>query len=110
MYCEHFKAEGSRNYAEKSTVSGDTFCSNNNCRALKLTFEGRIYDEYLPMRVLLYTNAFMRVAGKSSVVYRGTVFPECSVQSFTVDDVGEDFLKASITLVTTADISQSEVT
>lgn len=109
MYCEHFKAEGGRNYSEKSTVSGDAFFSNINQKALKITFEGRIYDEYLPLRGLLYTNAFMSSNGKCNITYRDAVFADCRVQSFTVDDVGEDYVNVSITLVTTEPPAQSEV-
>ncbi|MCD7890307.1 MAG: hypothetical protein LUG26_00590 [Ruminococcus sp.] len=108
MYCEHFKAVGTKNLAEKTTVSGYTFFSNMNKRALKITFEGRIYDEYFPLRMLLYTDSFMNGDGKCTVEYRGITFTECRVQTFTAKDKGEDYIHASITLVTAESTTQSE--
>lgn len=108
MYCENFRAVGTRNFSEKTTVSGGAFFANSGKRALRLTFEGRIYDEYLPLRMLLYTDAFLTSGSSCTIKYRGLTFTGCRVQSFTAEDGGEDYLKASITLVTVNTAKQSE--
>lgn len=107
MYCEKFRAEGTRSFAEKATVSGDLILSNTNRRALKLTFEGRIYDSYLPLRMILYTDAFLNGGSHCSITYRGLNFPKCRVQSYKAEDIGEDYIYASITLITTEAVTES---
>ncbi|MBQ8296607.1 MAG: hypothetical protein IJX77_02350 [Ruminococcus sp.] len=109
MYCEQFKGVSTRNFAEKASVSGDTFFSNTNKKALRITLEGRIYDEYLPLRVLLFTNNFMNGDSVCNIEYRGLTFTNCHVLSVTAEDSGEEFIRASITLITTESITQSEV-
>lgn len=110
MYCEHFKASGTRVFSEKATVSGDTFFSNVNKKALRITLEGRIYDEYVPLRMLLYTDALMNADTPCTIEYRGMTFTNCRVQSFSAEDKGEDYIYASITLVTVECSQQSGVT
>lgn len=108
MQCERFKAVGVRSFAEKATVSGDTVFSNTDKKAIRLTFEGRIYDEYIPLRPLLYTDSFMRADGSCQIEYRGLKFTNCQAQSYTVEDKSEDYIYASITLVTVDEVSQTE--
>lgn len=110
IYCEHFKASGTRVFAEKSTVNGGTVFSNSNKKALRITLEGRIYDEAFPLRMLHYCDGFMTANTAFTIEYRGMTFSGCHVQSFTAEDKGEDYIYASITLVTPERSAQSEVT
>lgn len=107
MYCEKFRAEGARSFSERASVSGELLFSNTNRRALKLTFEGRIYDSYVPLRMILYTDAFLNGGNTCSITYRGLNFPKCYVQSYKAEDGGEDYIYASITLVTTETVTES---
>jgi len=100
MYCEHFKAVGTRAFSEKSTVNGNTFFSNTNKKSMRLTFEGRIYDDYFPLRMLNYTDGLMTADSVCTVEYRGITFAGCRVQAFTAEDKGDDYIYASISLVT----------
>lgn len=108
MYCEHFKASCNRIFAEQSSVSGDTFFSNTNKKALKVTFDGRIYDEDFPLRILNYSEGFMRSDNSFDVEYRGLKFKNCHLQSYTAEDKGEEYIYASITFVTVDLIERSE--
>lgn len=108
LYCEKFRAAGTRAFAEKSTVSGDTFFSNTDKKALRFTLEGRILDEYVPLRFLIYANGFMKADSAFEIEYRGLKFTDCHVQAFTAEDDGEDYIKASITLVTTNMVQPGE--
>lgn len=109
LYCEKFSAEGSRSFSEKATVSGGTFFSNTNKKALRITLEGRVYDDVIPMRPLLYADNMMTSIVSFNIEYRGASFTDCYIQSFSVSDKGEDFVHASITLVTAQPSQTSEV-
>lgn len=108
LYCEKFHAESSRAYSEKTTVSGNTFFSNTNKKALRITLEGRIYDKDVPMRSVLYANAMMKSDITFSFAYRDISFSGCLIQSFSVTDSGEDYIDVSITLITVQPVT-SEV-
>lgn len=108
MYCEGFKAETSRAFSEKVSVSGDTFFTNTGEKALKITFSGRIYDEYVPLRFLLYTHGVLRENTALQISYRGVSFTDCHIQSFSAEDKGEGYIYASVTLVTTSLMSGEE--
>lgn len=109
MYCERFKAVGTAKFSEQSTVNGETVFSNSGRRALRITVEGRIYDQYLPLRMLLRTDTFQAVGGKINVEYRGLTFMSCQVESFTMEDNGDEYIYASITLLTPDTATLSEV-
>lgn len=100
LYCDNFKASCSRNYAEQATTDGSTVFSNTNKRALKVTFEGRIYEPNNPLYFLRYADGFMTSGTAFQVEYRGTLFSDCYVQSFIAEDKGDDYIYASITLIT----------
>jgi hypothetical protein len=100
LYCEHFKAVGTRAFAEKSTVSGETFYSNANKKSLRVTFEGRIYNEASPLEFVTFCDDFISTNTGFDVEYRGITFKECHVQSYTAEDKGQDYIYGTVTLVT----------
>lgn len=102
LYCEKFSASGSRVFSEKATVNGDTFISNSCRKALKITFSGRVYDDYYPLRPMMYSVGFMDADTEFEIKYRGTVFYGCRVQSFNAEENDEGGLNISISLVTSS--------
>jgi hypothetical protein len=106
LFCENFKAVGLRSFAEKTTVSGETFFSDTSPRALRVTFSGRIYNTDVPLNFLLCGSSMVNDGEKYDVVYRGMKFTGCMIQSFNVEDRGEGYIQASITLITSDDVCQ----
>lgn len=108
LYCEHFRIVGTRNFSEKTTVSGDAFFSNTGKRALRITLEGRIYDEELPLGMVLYSDGYLTSDSSFTIEYRGIEFTGCRIQSFSAEDSGEDYIRGSLTLVTVDSSVQRE--
>ena len=109
MYCESFKAEGTADFSQQSTVNGDTVISSSARRALKITVKGRIIDVYQPLRIILKTDSFQSAGGKCNVEYRGLVFNQSSVENFIAEDKGDDYIYATITLLTSDTAHEKEV-
>ncbi|MBE6855960.1 MAG: hypothetical protein IJO99_05495 [Ruminococcus sp.] len=109
MYCESFRAEGTADFSQQSTVNGDTVISSSARRALKITVKGRIIDVYQPLRIILKTDSFQSAGGKCNVEYRGLVFNQCSVENFIAEDKGDDYIYATITLLTSDTAHEKEV-
>lgn len=101
LFCESFNAVRSRVFSEQSTVSSDTVFSGTNKKAMKITFEGRIYEPNNPLYFLRYADGFLNAGTSFQVEYRGVTFYDCYVQSYSCSDKGEDYIFASITLLTT---------
>ncbi|MBP3309214.1 MAG: hypothetical protein J6L05_00155 [Ruminococcus sp.] len=110
LYCEEFKASGVRSFSETASVSGDDIISNSCPKAAKVTFSGRICDEESPLGFIVYADNMMRSAAELDISYRGVEFSGCRIQSFSAEDRGEDYISASITLITPNNIRSGEVT
>ncbi len=102
LYCRHFRADGARNFDECADAAGGTFFSNNNKKALRLTFEGKVYrnssDSLAPavfFETLLTNNASF------DVEYKNVSFKNCRVEKFSADENEDYFIGVSVTLVTT---------
>ena len=92
----------------KVTVSGDTVITNCCRRATRITFSGKCYDPEAPLSFLAGINDISTVSDTYTIHYRGEVFTDCRVQSFSADDKGGDFFFVSITLMTSEPITPEE--
>lgn len=101
LYCEKFKATGVKNYSEQNTVSGDVTITNYGKKAVRLTFSGRICDENNPLGFLVYVNNLMGNTGTFSIEYKNVIFGDCRIQSFVTDDNNDDFISATVTVIST---------
>ncbi len=108
LYCDQFKASGTIVWAEQTTVSGDAVFTNRSRRALRLTFTGRCYDPEQPLQFMEEADGIATVTGTYTVHYRGVVFTDCHIQSYTVDDKGDGIITASVTLLTTEPVEPEE--
>ena len=109
FYCESFKAAGVTVFAEQPSVTGTSLITNVQKKAVRITLTGRVYDEDDP---LLFAAYIGNIGGNNSSIvfsYRGLKFTGCRVAGFSVEDTGEEFGKASVTLITPNNI-QREVT
>lgn len=100
LYCEKFTASASRSVHEKPTVSGENSVTASYPHAARLTFSGRIYSETDPLSFIMRINNCLRSDADYSIVYRGLGFINCTIQEYSAEDCGEDFIKASVTVVT----------
>ncbi|MDE5770427.1 MAG: hypothetical protein K2I06_02190 [Ruminococcus sp.] len=109
LYCEKFRASGIKNYSEQNTVSGDVTITNSGKKAIRLTFSGRIYNENNPIGFLVDINNLMKNDYTFSIEYKNVIFGECRVQSFVTDDNNDDFISATVTVISTeADMKNEE--
>ena len=109
LYCESFRAAAAMTVTEASAVSGGGIVTNSAPRCEKLTFTGRIADEEQPLGAVMELNNMLRAPEPFDVEYRGLVFPDCVIQSFTADDNGCDYIEVSVTLITPELTEQAEV-
>lgn len=100
LYCEKFTASASRSISEKPTVSGKNAVTESYPHGTRLTFTGRIYSETDPLAFVMRINNCLHSDAEYSVVYRGLGFINCTIQEYAAEDCGEDFIKASVTVVT----------
>lgn len=98
MYCEKFKSSGAKGFSEQNTVSGDEIITNSGKKAVRIIFSGRISGDN-SMDFLVSVNDLMYSAGKFSIEYKNTVFEQCQVQSFVINDENNDFISATVTLI-----------
>lgn len=105
LYCESFKTSAVRSFSEEASVTGNDVITSSCPRAAKITFSGRVCNPENPINFVRTASSLLRSSNKFNVAYRGLIFKSCSVQSFTADDRGEDFISVSITLVS-ADIPE----
>lgn len=105
VWCEEFKASAVKSFSEEATVSGNTALTNSCPHSMKLTFSGRICSEDSPLSFVMNANNMLRTQESFDVEYRGLLFSKCRVQSFSAEDKGEDFINASLTLVTAENVS-----
>lgn len=98
MYCEKFKSSGNKGFSEQNTVTGDEVITNSGKKAVRITFKGRISGDN-PLDFLVRANNLMYSTEKFSVEYKNTVFGQCQVQSFVVDDENNGFISAVVTLI-----------
>lgn len=109
LYCEKFRASGVKNYSEHNTVSGDVTVTNFGKKAVRLTFSGRICNENNPIDFLVSVNNFMKNNDTFSIEYKNVIFGQCHVQSFVTDDNNDDFISATVTVISTeADFKDEE--
>lgn len=100
MYCENFRAAGNKQFSEKSTAIGNDVFTNTCCRALKFTLEGRIYNKDSPLSIISDSDSIMRTNKELIIEYRGLYFTSSFLQSYCMEDKGEDFIYASLTFIT----------
>ena len=100
MYCEKFKATGTKAFSEQNTVSGNEVITNSGKKAVRIILSGRICGEnYMDFPVNV--NNLMYSTEKFSTEYKNTVFGQCQVQSFVVDDQNNDFITVTVNLIAT---------
>lgn len=100
LYCEHFFAERTRTFSEQNTSGGNIIFSNTGRKAMRITLKGRVYSEGLPASFLISVESLISGSDTVSFQYNGAVFNECRLLSFSYEDKGEDFIYASVTLIT----------
>lgn len=100
LFCESFFAERTRIFSEQNTTDGNIIFTNTGKKAMKITLKGRVYDDALPTRFLIATDALINSGEPLNFVYKGTVFKNCHIVSFSTEDKGENFIHASVTLIT----------
>jgi len=98
MYCEKFKSSGNRSFSEQNTVSGDEVITNSGKKAVRIILSGRISGDN-PLNFLVSINSLMCSTEKFSIEYKNTVFGQCQVQAFVVNDENNDFISATVTLI-----------
>lgn len=109
LYCDEFRASAALIYTEQSTVSGDTVITNICRRATRITFSGRCCDPDTPLQFLADMDSVSTASDTYSISYRGALFSDCRVQSFSAEDKGGDFFYVSVTLLTPDPITIEEV-
>lgn len=109
LYCEEFKASAVRSISEEPTVMGKRAVTKSFPRATKLIFSGRISNETDPLDFVMKANNILHSKVKYDIAYRGIAFLNCTVQGFTAEDSGGDYIKASVTVVTSDNIIQLPV-
>lgn len=98
LYCEKFKSSGNKNFSEQNTISGNEIITNSGKKAVRIIFSGRISGDN-PLDFLVSVNNLMYSTEKFSVEYKNTVFGQCQVQAFVVNDENNDFISATVTLI-----------
>lgn len=101
MYCEKFKSSGTKSFCEQNTVSGDEIITNSGKKAVRIIFSGRISGDD-SMDFLVSMNELMYNDEQFSIEYKNTVFEQCQVQSFVINDENNDFISATVTLIALA--------
>ena len=104
LYCEEFKASGNTVYSEQPSVTGASLITNTHKKAARITFSGRVYDETSPLAFVSYIGNVSGTVSGLTITYRGLTFRNCSVQSYTAEDRGEGFIRASVTVITAENI------
>lgn len=102
LFCESFSAERTRAFSEQNTSGGDIVFSNTGKKAMRITLKGRIYDEALPTGFLIAADNLINSGESFNVEYRGALFSGCRMLSFASEDKGEDFIYATVVLITAA--------
>lgn len=108
LFCESFCAERARSFSEQNTAGGDVIFSNTGKKAMRITLKGRIYNETLPTGFLIAADGLLDSGESLSFEYKGALFGGCRVLSFVFEDKGEDFIYASITLISAAQAAAAE--
>ena len=98
IYCEKFKAVGTKVFSEQNTVSGGEIITNSGKKAVRITFSGRICGDN-QMNFIADSNNLMCSTEKFSVEYKNIIFGQCQMQSFSVDDQNNNFISVNITLI-----------
>lgn len=100
LFCEQFRAVGLRNYTEKNTVNGDTVFTGTGKKMLRITMKGRICNLHYPVGMLVIADTVLREETAFTMEYRGITFSNCRLQSFTAEDMGENYINCSVTVIT----------
>lgn len=100
LFCEQFRAVGLRNYTEKNTVNGDTVFTGTGKKVLRITMKGRICNLRYPVGMLVIADTVLREETGFTMEYRGITFSNCRLQSFTAEDMGENYINFSVTVIT----------
>mgnify|MGYP004658806225 FL=1 len=98
IYCEKFKVTRIKNFSEQNTVSGNEIITNSGKKAIRIFFSGRISGDN-QLNFIVDSNTLICSSEKFSVEYKNIVFGQCQVQSFVVDDQNNNFISATITLI-----------
>lgn len=108
LYCEGFKASGVRAVAEESSVDGAAVITNNAARSTRLTFSGRVCTDGRPMDFVIAANGMIHSAMTFVTEYMGLIFSECRLISYSFEDKGGEAALASVTLLSTGIIEESD--
>lgn len=98
IYCEKFKVTRIKNFSEQNTVSGNEIITNSGKKAIRIVFSVRISGDN-QLNFIVDSNTLICSSEKFSVEYKNIVFGQCQVQSFVVDDQNNNFISATITLI-----------
>lgn len=98
IYCEKFKVTRIKNFSEQNTVSGNEIITNSGKKSIRIVFSGRISGDN-QLNFIVDSNTLICSSEKFSVEYKNIVFGQCQVQSFVVDDQNNNFISATITLI-----------
>ena len=98
IYCEKFKVTRIKNFSEQNTVSGNEIITNSGKKAIRIVFSGRISGDN-QLNFIVDSNTLICSSEKFSVEYKNIVFGQCQVLSFVVDDQNNNFISATITLI-----------
>ncbi len=98
IYCEKFKVTRIKNFSEQNTVSGNEIITNSGKKAIRIVFSGRISGDN-QLNFIVDSNTLICSSEKFSVEYKNIVFGQCQVQSFVVDDQNNNFISATIMLI-----------
>lgn len=104
LYCESMKFSAETAIFENSTVTGFPLITNKDCKATRLSFTGRVYDEKYPMRWAGFACNYNSYEGLD-IIYRDLCFPKCIVTGVSAEDSGEDYITLTINAATNYSLS-----
>lgn len=105
LYCEKFKATGTKIFSEQNTVSGEGIITNYGKKAVRITLGGRICEAESPVGFIARMDALMKSDEVFGTEYKNTVFGKCRVQAFSAEDENREFISVSVT-VTAEEVSE----
>ena len=99
VYCDEFKVSGDTLIREQATVTGSTVLTNDCRFSTKITISGRYYDENFLLGIVIPTDSLSGSDTTYNIEYRGVIFGNCRVKSYTVEDKGLDYIYMTLVLI-----------
>ena len=109
VYCERFRALSARSINEESTVDGNTVITENASRSTRLIFYGRVCTEDSPEDFIYNFDQLVHSASAFAVSFMGLSFTDCRMLSYSFDSRGADWADVTVTLITSENISRSNI-